>query len=1123
MALTNRQRVDEALMSLRDGLAVFLEQVITAKHNAQAWAFAVDGSDRFNSRSEDLDLTRLFNIFHEYRHDIRDILGKSTMNMIHESQEIRNQHSHASKRTYSTEDTLRALDTIQRVLEAIQQPKLHEEVLSSHEQVLRELFSKQAQNATRKHVRSINSQADAALSPWRDVVTPHDDVRTGQLKEAEFAADLDQVARGKAGTEYQDPQEFFSRTYLTEGLTRLLKTALQRLHGSGGDPVVELQTNFGGGKTHSMIALYHIGAGIDLTSIPALESLVRDIGLTDPLSVQRAVIVGTKLSPNEVETKPDGTEVRTLWGDLAWQLAGAKGYALVAESDKSGFAPGSTVIQKLFDLAGPSLILIDEWVAFARHLYGAGDTLPSAGSFESNLTFAQSLTEAVAATPQVLLAASLPSSEIETGGRGGQEALSTLSKTFSRVKATWQAASSNEGFEIVRRRLFKDIEDPRKRDATILMYLKMYQEGKTQYPTKVHDAEYKRRMEAAYPFHPETFDLLFDVWGSLERFQRTRGVLRLMANVVHTLWDRNDASPLIMPANLPLDASSVITEMGSYLPDSWSSVIEHDIDGDHAHSVAIDRANSNFDKLSATRRVARTVFMGSAPTFRSENRGIDDRTIRLGVVQPGESAAIFGDALRTLSDRATYLYSEHGRYWFSTQASVTQQAQERLSQLPPDDVDHEIMEMLRKQQSSRGIFDRIHVATNGSGDIVDTPETALVLLGPMYTHVRGQVGADGGSSSDAIVAARNVVDTRGDGRRQYRNALLFLAPDHSKLNDLRKAVAEHIVWSGIVDAQESLNLDAQQLRQAKSRVEDAERTSSARLRETWSWLLAPWSEAVSGAEIQWDARQLKPGRDDEPLAVVAGKRALTEEFVIENYAASVLRTQIDQLPTFRDGWNHIGIRELASWFSNYLYLPRLKSPGVLQKSISDGLRVLTWERDTFAYADSWDEKESRYRGLTTGLANVIDVNMHSSAVLVNPAAAKQQFDADEQERAARAREGMYPSAPTGETGSQVNEAGAVARDTQAGAPGEQDFTQTATKLARRYYGSVALNHQTLASQVTEISRELITHLSGIYGSSVKISLEIEAEVPDGVPEATRKHIEERASDLRFDQSEFVEE
>ncbi len=186
---------------------------------------------------------------------------------------------------------------------------------------------------------------------------------------------------------------------------------------------------------------------------------------------------------------------------------------------------------------------------------------------------------------------------MEVGGDGGKEALRILKHTFNRVKASWRPATANESFEIVRRRLFDDVIDQRKRDSTIQLYLKQYRDGANQYPTKVHDPEYRKRMEAAYPFHPETFDQLFEVWGSLDTFQRTRGVLRLMASVVYVLWSRNDSSPLIMPANLPLDAMSVATEMGSYLPDSWSSVIAHDIDGDTAVSLMQDKAKKNFDRM----------------------------------------------------------------------------------------------------------------------------------------------------------------------------------------------------------------------------------------------------------------------------------------------------------------------------------------------------------------------------------------------------------------------------------------------------------------------------------------------------------------------------------------------
>ena len=1116
MAQNNRERVREALDALRDALLPYFEQVITARHNAQAWQYAVETSDRFGGARDNLDLTRLFNIFHEYRNDIRDAGGRSLVNLLHESQEIRNRWAHQEQ--FSTQDTLRALDTIGRILEQTNAPAHHERIMRLHEQVMRALYAQQARTETRRITRTLNSQADAALVPWREVITPHEDVRTGNLKEAEFAADLDQVHRGKASPEYQDPHEFFRRTYLTEGLSTLLESAFRRLHGRGGDPVLELQTNFGGGKTHSMIALYHAASGTDPLALAGLEPIVQRVGIAEPLYVQRAVLVGTKLSVNEPRRKPDGTVVHTLWGELAWQLAGEAGYRLVAESDRSGLAPGAQVLQEVFDLAGPSLILIDEWVAFVRHLYHVGDRPPIAGSFDANLTFAQALTEAVTNTPQVLLAASLPSSEMEVGGEGGKEALRILKHTFSRVKAPWRAASSNEGFEIVRRRLFQDVTNHRKRDATIRMFLDMYREGKAQFPTKVHEADYRKRMEAAYPFHPETFDLLFDVWGSLETFQRTRGVLRLMANVVHTLWDRKDSSPLIMPATIPLDAVGVVTEMGGYLPDSWSAVIEKDIDGERALSLALDRENANFDKVSATRRVARTIFLGSAPTFRSEHRGIDDRTIRLGVVQPGENAAIFGDALRTFANRATYLYSEHGRYWFSTQASVTQLAQERLAQLPQDDIDFAILELLRRQQASRGIFDRVHVAQNGSGDVADTPDATLVLLGPAYPHVRGQHVAAAGEVSPAIAAAGHILNSRGDGPRIYRNALLFLAPDRGRLEDLRRAVAQHIVWSEIVDGQERYNLDAQQLRQAKARVEDAKKTVEARLRDTWQWLLAPYADALPNAPVQWDARQLRSVRDDEALPVAAGKRAEAEELVITHYAGTMLRKQIDDIPRFRNGWTHVAIRDLATWFASYLYLPRLRNEDVLRKAIEDGLRSITWQLDSFAYADAWDEEARRYRGLTTGVSHPVHVNMHGSAVLVHPEAAQRQFTADEAARTAAPAPGFI--APGNEGNAPQPGIREGEGPTSGGGPAVVDMPRSNPK---RYFGSVKLNPQTLASQVKEISDEIVAHLQGIYGAEVHISLEIQASVPDGIPEDRRRTVAENSKALRFDQWDFVDD
>lgn len=1107
---TNRGRIDEALEYLREAYLPWFERLITARFGPSGWQSALLASDKFNA-GDHVDLTRLFAIFHEYRNDVfREAMGKSGIGFMHEAQEIRNRYAHQEQ--FSTADTLRALDTIQRLLELASAGKQYDAVHRMHEQLLRSLYSEQARQESRKLAKSLNVGADSALTPWHQVVTPHEDVRTGRMKEAEFAADLDQVHRGLAGPEYQNADEFFRRTYLTEGLTKLLETALERLLGIGGDPVIELQTNFGGGKTHSMIALYHLGDGFDPETLPTLEPFLRRHNIKDRLFAQRAVLVGTKLSVNEPRTKDDGTVVNTLWGELAWQLAKKPGYALVAESDRSGVSPGAQVLQQVFDLAGDSIILIDEWVAYIRNLPRSGDQRVAGGTFDANLTFAQALTEAVTNTPGVLLAASLPASSVEVGGEAGREALEILQKTFSRVKTSWRPASSVEGFEIVRRRLFQemDVENLRKRDGTIRLFNDMYRTSKGLFPADVQQADYQQRMESAYPFHPETFDQLFETWGTLESFQRTRGVLRLMANVVHTLWELKDASPLIMPAHMPLDAPAVMSEMQSYLPDSWTSVIERDIDGPSALSGEIDRGNSNFDKLSAARRVARTIFLGSAPTYRGDKKGINDQSIRLGVVQPGENASIFGDALRQYADKATFLYHEHGNYWFSTQPTITQLAQQRIEALALDDIDHDLGELLRKGQSKRGDFDRVVTIPASSADVMDTPETTLVILGPDAPYTKATA-----SRSEAIIKATSILDTRGDGRRTNRNALLFLAPNASKLKDVREAMAQRIVWEQIDASREEMNLDPSQQRQVKVRVDEARKRVDALVRETWTWLLVPHADPMPGAKVEWDSIVLKAGAEGDSLAETAGRRAVTEEYMIRQFAGSNVRREIERIPAFANGWTHVPARDLATWFSSYLYFPRLRNPKVLEDAIRQGLRSLAWQIETYAWADSWDEHTGRYLGLTHSQSVDAPVSLTGTGMLVHPDVAQRQFDEDariERERIERERERVV-GPEVGVEGGEVD---------PPPLPPVLPPVAPASAYAHRYFGSVTLNPQTMASQVREISNEVLSHLQTIYGANIRVTLEMEVNVPGGIPPERQELVEKRSTELRFDQSEFVE-
>jgi predicted AAA+ superfamily ATPase len=263
---------------------------------------------------------------------------------------------------------------------------------------------------------------------------PHRDVASGDYQQAEFAADLWQVHLGQGSNEYRDPVEFFRRTYLTESLKAMLVGAVERVSGRGGDPVVQLQTNFGGGKTHSMLALYHLFSGIAPTELSGIEAVMKEAGAEALPTVRRVVLVGNKISPGKPTTKTDGTVVRTLWGELVWQLGGRVAFDRIAEDDERATSPGD-VLRQLFVEYGPSLILIDEWVAYARQLHDQSD-LP-AGGFETQFTFAQVLTESAKLAGNCLLVISLPASDtagsphtqaedVEVGGRRGREALDRL-------------------------------------------------------------------------------------------------------------------------------------------------------------------------------------------------------------------------------------------------------------------------------------------------------------------------------------------------------------------------------------------------------------------------------------------------------------------------------------------------------------------------------------------------------------------------------------------------------------------------------------------------------------------------------------------------------------------------
>jgi hypothetical protein len=736
-------------------------------------------------------------------------------------------------------------------------------------------------------------------------------------------------------------------------------------------------------------------------------------------------------------------------------------------------------------------------VAYARQLYGV-DGLP-AGSFDAQFTFAQALAEAARAIEGALLVVSIPSSDIEVGGDGGRAALERLKNVIGRMESSWRPASAEEGFEIVRRRLFDDLsaESAPARDAVVKAFGSLYRSQKGEFPSGVGEQDYERRLAAAYPIHPELFDRLYGEWSTLDKFQRTRGVLRLMAAVVHELWERSDANLLIMPATVPIDAPQVSSELTRYLEDGWTPVIESDVDGPNALPLRLDRENApTLGRYSATRRVARTIYLGSAPTQQAANRGIDDRSVKLGCVQPGETPATFGDALRRLTDQATYLYVDGQRYWFSLQPSVTRLAQDRAaSHFADDDVDEEIRRRLiaATRAGQRGDFATVHPAPRTPAEVPDEAEVRLVVLGPEYPH-SGKT-----ADSPARLAAQRFLEQRSGGARVHRNMLVVLAADRSRLEELRQGVRDYLAWKSIEAEKETLNLDAFQSRQAETKRAQFDDVVAQRIGETFIWVLVP-TQAADDPTISWEETRVN---GPDPLAVRVAKKLRNEEALITEYSGARLRMDLDRIPLWRGG--HITLRQLWSDYSQYLYLPRLRDSAVLLDAVRTGVALFTWSTDTFAYASAYDEQSGRYVGLAA--SQHVAVLLDATAVVVKPEVATRQFDEVE----------VPPGGPS------LPPPGTEPRpETGGGVTGSGSTSAGCAPLApRRFYGRVAVEPVRMLRDLGDIAESIVKQL-GRADASVTITVEIEATAEGGFSEEVRRSVDENARTLKFESHEFEE-
>ena len=1028
---------------------------------------------------------------------------------------VRNKAAHIGGQDFSKSYAERALDTMALICEAFDTAGVEE---------IRALYRKLRYGSEEGSVAAATVSAPAPakaakandgvmtksfgqhLPSWRDVMQPHPDVAEGRYRAAEFAADLAQVARGEGAIEYRDPVEFFARTYVTEGMAGLLVESLQRLSGQGGEPVIQLKTAFGGGKTHSMLALYHmVRGGLRVDHIPSLKPIMDRAGLDTLPKANVAVLVGTSLDPTRKKNPgnlPKYT-VNTIWGEMAYQLVTSAGqpdlYAIVSDSDKRGVSPGSEALKTLFNACGSCLILMDELVAYAKKIYGV-DGLP-AGSYDNFITFIQEVTEAARASENSIVVASIPESDIEIGGDAGKMALDTIEHTFGRMESIWKPVAANEGFEVVRRRLFLDCKDPAARDMVCNAFSSMYQENASDFPMEAKEVEYRNRMVSCYPIHPEIFDRLYGDWATLERFQRTRGVLRLMAAVIHELWMANDSSAMIMPGSIPLNVPSVRDELVRHLPDTWNSIIDREVDGKDSIPYQKDKSTFRYGQKLAARRVARTIMLGSAPStsaLRDQTiRGLETSRIRLGVVQPGESIADFNDALNTLHGSLSYLYNNQNatRFWYDTKPTLRKTSEDRASQVSDEDVIVEIESRLRRVRRENP-FSGLHTCPASSNDIPDEQSARLVILRPEDTFRR----ANGKDSGRALTTVADYLNMRGSSPRVYRNMLAFVAPDQDKLRDLKTEVKRFIAWKSIISDKEDLNLDGGQLREAESSLSRSNNSVESRIKETYCWLLVPFIDQYEDIKtIQWEISNL--GGGDDEIVSKAAKKMVQGEQIIATWAPALLKMSLDEL-LWKDS-NDIAIKKLWEFLCTYCYLPRLANYSVLEDAIAKGLR----STEFFGIAAGYSGE--RYIDLKL---NEIVYSINQSDLLVKPAVAMKQIM---EEGKSGGQDGNGISGSTGSAGGAGSgSAGGQQTGGVSGQIGDDSGTGAAPKNTR-FFMSAKLDNTRVNKNVNDYLTEVIQHLMSVDGADVELTLEVSVNAPGGIPSATVRTVSENCRTLKI--------
>jgi len=660
-----------------------------------------------------------------------------------------------------------------------------------------------------------------AIKPWYKVATPREDLREGRpLDAAEFAVHLDHVRDGRAAVDYQDPERFFDRTYLTKSLILLASQVIRRLAGEVTETsaVFNMATQFGGGKTHAETLVYHLAKhGPQASRWTGVQTLLRAAGVSAVPAAATAVFVGTEFDSIRGRGGDDGTPKRlTPWGEIAFQLGGAAAFEKVARHDQEGTAPAGDVIRDFLPKEKPALILMDELMNYVSRSRKSG---LAAQLYE----FLHNLSETARGQRNCVLVVSIPASEMEMTAED-QSDYDRLKKMLDRLGKPVVMSAEAETSEIIRRRLFEWDLRAVGQDGRVLLtkdalatcndYADWLLEHRQSIPAEFPVDDGRRQFAATYPFHPVVLSVFERKWQTLPRFQQTRGMLRLLAQWVSNAYlsgfkgaHRDGLIGLgTAPLDDPLFRRAMFEQLGE---DRLEGAITTDIIGKpDSFAIRLDSAAvDTIKKARLHRKVATSIFFESSGGQQHKEASLAE--IRLAVAEPGLEIGNVETVLEELQTNCYFLTSHNNRYRFSLTPNLNKLLSDRRANIKPPRIDERVRTEVQKVFASQGGVERVYFPER-SNQVPDRPVIAIVVLAP----------DQGLGDAQTLAFIEQVTRDYGNSGRTYKSALIWSIPDAAAglLEEARKLLA----WQDI-DEEESDRLDEAQRHQLAQSLKKSER------------------------------------------------------------------------------------------------------------------------------------------------------------------------------------------------------------------------------------------------------------------------------------------------------------